>query len=117
MAIVRFNWSGDAVRKKIVQSAKYGVNKTMSESVVYAKQNHPGWQNQTGLAEGSIRIHTEATESGASIRGIWGSVMGGDRNKHNYVWDLEFERGGFLRNSSIANYPNLPKYMRERFNR
>ena len=65
-------WKGDQVLAKMRQAQKFGVNKTMTQAVEYAKRNH-AWQNRTGTLEGSISIIDFATQHGRGYRGEWGS--------------------------------------------
>jgi hypothetical protein len=71
------NWRGDAVILRLRRACRFGVNKTMSQCVLVAKNEHP-WRNRTGTAERSIRIAAPAMTSGdGHTVGIWGSVAVG----------------------------------------
>jgi hypothetical protein len=65
-------WKGKALTEKMRQAQILGVNATMGECVVQAKDNH-AWNNQTGILEGSIDIAEYAAPKGAGVEGSWGS--------------------------------------------
>ena len=102
-------WNGPKVKKKLVASVKEGINKTMADCVSYAKDHHPGWKNQTGTAEGSIRITQFAELDRGDVSGQWGSV-GVDYFKY-----LELNHGSALRMSADTNYSKLKGYIRAAF--
>lgn len=99
----RIKWNGDQVERAVLAAAKLGIDQTMSACVIDAKQNHPGWRNRTGAAEGSMRIIREArkidNENGAI--GRWGS-----KGIFYMIW-LELNHGSALRSSADRNYPSL----------
>ena len=96
------NWLGDQVIRRMLGAQKKGVDSVMADCVLYSKRNHPGWQNRTATAEGSVRIQKFAAKlSGGDVGGVWGSV------DVNYVIWLEIIHGSFLRNSATVNYPKL----------
>ena len=108
-------WNGDAISKRIEEASKRAINKIMSECVIDAKQHHPGFINDTGTAEGSIRIVHFADRanffrrlwSGTSVSGTWGSV-----DCNYFIW-LELKRGSPLRMSADRNYPHLGSYIQQ----
>lgn len=102
-------WYGPRIAAKTVRAAKAGVNETMSQAVLYAKRNHPGWQNRTGKAEGSINVYQLAEQRGSVIVGLWGS-----RNVLYMLW-LELKHGSALRSSAAVNYPKLAANIRKHF--
>ncbi len=104
---MRLDWRGDQVRAKIQQATTRGIDKTMAQCVGQAKQNHPGWKNRTGTAEGSVRIIQFAEQRGSRIAGRWGS-MGVE-----YVLRLELRHGSFLRTAADVVYPRLPGHIKE----
>ena len=65
-------WKGKALTEKMRQAQILGVNATMSECVVHAKNNHP-WKNQTTVLEGSIDIAEYAAPDARGVAGKWGS--------------------------------------------
>ncbi len=102
------NWRGDEVVRNVRKATKWGIDKTMSEVVIHAKRNHPGWKNITANAEGSVRIIRPAHDGGGAIIGIWGSVG------VLYVIYLEFKSGSFLRTAGDAIYPRLLGHIRSK---
>ena len=104
------NWQGDAVIKKMLGAQKKGVDAILAACVLSAKNNHPGWQNVTATAEGSVRIVKFADRLAAGrIGGVWGSV------DVDYVIWLELNHGSFLRRAARANYPRLASKIRSFF--
>ena len=103
-------WNGEAIKQKMLDAAKWAVDKTMADCVIGSKQSHPGWNNITGTAEGSIRIVAFAQEDGNVVRGIWGSA-----DVDYMIW-LELKHGSALRMAADANYPKLNAHIREAFN-
>ncbi len=65
-------WKGDQVVAKMRKAQRFAINKTMTQTVEYAKRNH-AWRNRTGLLEGSISIIDFAARAGHGFRGEWGS--------------------------------------------
>lgn len=106
MADKNFVWLGDAVLAKTRKAARDGVNITMSQAIITTKDNHPGWVNQTGNAEGSIQILEQAKQVGDGAQGEWGSIG------VNYMIWLELNHGAALRNSAAVNYPSLAMNIR-----
>jgi hypothetical protein len=103
-------WRGPAIAAKAAAAARYGIDKTTSESVVYAKQNHE-WQNVTGTLEGSLQMRGAVPE-GARMVGRWGSF--------SVLYALWLEIGTvnmparpYLRPSADVNYPSLRRHIRE----
>lgn len=94
-------WLGDDIQKKVLEATQKGIDQTMSQAVIEAKQSHPGWNNVTGTAEGSIRVVSFAAQEGERITGIWGSV------DVNYMIWLELKRGSALRGAADRTYPKL----------
>ena len=98
---VKLTWRGDQVVRAVTAAAKLGIDQTMSAAVIDSKQNHPGWRNRTGAAEGSMRTLQQAEERGALVEGRWGSMGVG------YMIWLELKNGSALRTSADRNYPAL----------
>lgn len=67
------DWYGDKIKAKMNRAMAIGVNRTMAEAVLSAKENH-AFTNRTTTAEKSIRIQTPAKDMQGMITGIWGSV-------------------------------------------
>ena len=104
-------WYGGRVRDQVIAAAMKGVNRTMSECVIEAKNSHPGWNNITGTAEGSIRIQQFAKQEGREVFGLWGSV-----NVVYFKW-LELYHGAALRTAADRIYPRLRSYIHEAMGR
>lgn len=102
----RNNWRGREVAASVRRAAAAGINEVLAEAVGEAKGNHPGWQNRTANAEGSIRVVDVAT--GAALVGRWGSVG------VVYMRRLEFEHGSALRNAAGVKYATLGAAIRRR---
>jgi phage gpG-like protein len=73
MSSQSLTWNGPALTAKMRQAQIDGVNATMAQCVVQAKNNH-AWQNQTGILEGSIKIAENARPDGVGVVGTWGST-------------------------------------------
>lgn len=106
-------WRGAIVAAQAIEAAKLGVDRVMSECVKEAKTNHP-YQNQTGTAEGSVRIVDQAEyhASTLAVVGRWGSVDVG------YFIFLELGTVNMqpypsLRPAADKFYPSLGKYIRQ----
>lgn len=96
-----------AVKQNAINAAKAGIDQTMAEAVQSAKSNHPGWQNRTGTAEGSIQMRP-AEVSGNVVRGTWGSF------DVKYFIHLEMI-DSTLRRAADNAYPKLQQRIRENF--
>ena len=96
-------WRGEALKQKTELACKLGINTIMRDCVLSAKNHHPGWNNVTGTAEGSVRIQEAAHRVPRGIGGEWGSV------NVDYVLKLELKHGHFLMNAATKNYPLLNK--------
>lgn len=106
-----FKWFGKKIQQKAGKAAERAVNQVMREAVKSAKQNHPGWDNITTAAEGSVRILDFAKfRSGVAV-GLWGS-----RNVNYVIW-LELNHGSFLRRAGDIEYKRLPSRLAENFKR
>ena len=91
-------WNGEKIKKDIEDRATKAIDRKLSKAVIEAKQNHKGWQNRTGTAEGSVRVQEWAKRRGNVILGSWGSIGVG------YVLTLELYRGSFLRRAAAKIY-------------
>ena len=58
---------------RIESAVEAAGNDTLAASVISAKQNHPGWKNVTGTAEGSIAMQPMEKISPTRYRGLFGS--------------------------------------------
>lgn len=104
-------WDGEKLAERVRNAQIVGVNKTMGEAVIHAKQNHP-WQNRTGILEGSINIASFAAAQQGAVSGQWGSL-----DVAYAVW-LELGTAKtaafpFLRPAADATYKNLSRHIRE----
>lgn len=77
------DWKGGALLERLRKAQVYGVNKTMEDCVVEAKESHP-WQTRSGVLEGSIGIAENAHEKGGGVTGVWGSKA----NKYALIQEL-----------------------------
>lgn len=105
----RLTWRGDELKRRAQAAAEKGIDKTMSEASIEAKQNHPGWKNVTGTAEGSVRPVRFAETRAGKTSGIWGS------QDVNYMIWLELKHGSALRAAADRIYPRLAGHIREAF--
>jgi hypothetical protein len=99
-------WLGKQVSKKVHSATAAAMNETLADAVAEGKNNHPGWENRTGTAEGSIRVQQAA--SSAALVGQWGSVG------VNYFSILEFWHGHALTMAAQRVYPTLTPRIRRR---
>lgn len=94
------------------RAALQAVDDTTAAAAIYAKQNHPGWKNVTGLAEGSIRMEP-ATIQGDHVVGYFGSF-----DVNYFIW-LEIGANGHagdftLRRAADAEFPSLGRRLAAR---
>lgn len=97
----RLMWYGDAMKRRVSRAAKAGIDDTTAAAAIYAKGNHPGWRNQTGTAEGSIRNEAAEHVGLNRIRGRFGSWA------VDYMIWLELKHGSALRNAADVEFPTL----------
>lgn len=97
-----------AVLKRLSRAAREGINVTMTQGVVEAKNNHHGWKNITTTAEKSIRIIEGAITTGRRTVGLWGSIG------VIYFKNLE-NRYMTLRSAAEIAHPNLIRNIRKAF--
>ena len=109
MSTFRVNWKCDDITRKMRGAQVKGIDDTMAAATIDAKQNHPGWRNRTGTAEGSVRAIDTAHVDRKGAVGRWGS------QGVNYVIWLELMRGSFLRNAASIPYPTLGERIRQHF--
>jgi hypothetical protein len=102
------NWRGKDVAAKLRRVAAVAINETVAEAVKRAKSEHPGWENQSGTAEGSIQLLRAATPGAAKPYAEWGSKA------VVYMRRLEYEHGGALRGAAQIEHQQLPARMKAR---
>jgi len=91
----------------VIAASKRGIDDVLAAAVNEAKQNHPGWRNITGTAEGSMAIQQPAHEDRRGVVGRWGS-MG-----VLYMIFLEILHGSALRHAADVTYPSLGRRIKE----
>ena len=106
---VVIDWKGELVKEAAYRAAETGIDQTMAATVIEAKTNHPGWNNVTGNAEGSISITQPAKRQSTKVFGRWGSMA------VNYMLILEIKRGAALRTAADITYKTLIKRIRSAF--
>jgi phage gpG-like protein len=87
MSSQSLTWNGPALTAKMRAAQKLGVNATMADCVIYAKNNHT-WKNQQFTLEPSINVAEFARDEGAGVVGTWGS--------QDVVYALIHELGGVI---------------------
>lgn len=102
-------WYGDRVKASVGRAAMRGIDTTMSQAVIHAKRNHPGWRNRSGKAEGSIMVVEKAHAEGRGYVGRWGS-----RNVVYMLW-LEIKYGRALQQAASVIYPRLTGNIKKAF--
>lgn len=115
MAMKRMDPVARPVLDRLERAVRMGIDETTAAAAIYAKQNHPTWQNRTGTLEGSIRMDPAQKVGPHTWRGRFGSfdVM--------YAKFLELgtrfiAAGYFLRNAADVTFPTvgqrIARYMR-----
>ncbi|MFA6318394.1 MAG: HK97-gp10 family putative phage morphogenesis protein [Elusimicrobiota bacterium] len=111
-----FEWHGDDIERKVRKAAAVGVQKTMTECVRYAKDNHE-FKNRTAHLEGSVSIVNPASSSGSGpVWGRWGSAS------IVYAAFIEFGTSlrrafPFLRPAAAVVYPKLAENIADAYRR
>ncbi len=110
-------WRGAKIAAKMLRSEVRAINVIMSRCVKGAKTNHPGWQNRTGILEGSIGVAVYARRQGSGAAGIWGS--------QDVIYARVHELGSrkknmpgqrpYLRPQAAIHYPSLAGEIRRAF--
>ena len=80
-------WKGEAVKGRMREAQRLGVNRVMGRCVVEAKSNHP-WENRTSVLEGGIDVVEYAIPDPQGVRGVWGV--------RDVVYALIHELGGTI---------------------
>jgi len=131
-------WNGKAVSDKVKRAQVAGINRTLAECTVHAKQNHD-WKNDTAVLEGGISIveYGRALSEGGA-RGVWGVAdviyariheLGGtirpvrakklaipqDDGSVRLVDSVTIPARPYLRPAADAVYPDLPANIRRAY--
>lgn len=69
---VKLDWKGKAITTLIHDVVIRAANDTTAAAAIQAKGDHPGWHNQTGIAEGSLR-GDPARRQGSRVTALFGS--------------------------------------------
>lgn len=109
-------WNGEAVQRKAIDAAQFGIDLTMSKAVVLAKQDlYPGHGFQFGVLQGSLQMRS-AVVSGGVVIGTWGSFT------VEYAAAVEIGTGsrpglGYLQGAADREYPKLAARIAKEFAR
>lgn len=107
----KLDWKGKDVSDKTWAAVQYAMNDTTAAAAIFAKQNHPGWQNRTGTAEGSIR-GDPARREGDRMIALFGSF-----DVNYFIWleiGTRFREGDHtLVRAADAEFPKLPERIRK----
>lgn len=137
MSSQSLTWNGGALTAKMRRAQIFGVNDTMKDCVVHAKNNHT-WKNQTATLEGDIQVAEVARADGAGVVGTWGvrkndyaliQELGGvivpvrakalkfklPDGSFRIVKSVTIPARPYLRPAADANYPMLARKIREAF--
>ncbi len=107
-------WNGDAIQRKALDAARFGIDQTMAEGVIGAKSElYPGHGLVMAVLQGSLRMEP-ATVRGAVVSGRWGSFI--------VAYALRIEEGSgrftgyrYLQNNADKQYPKLAGRIAKRF--
>lgn len=107
----KFEWRGPQVKGAMERAIPKAMDDTTAAASIRAKQNHPGWRNRTGIAEGSIRGEParRAPEGWLALFGSFGVDY--------FIW-LEIGARGRAGDHTIGRaadveFPKLPGRVRE----
>lgn len=105
------DWKGDKVTDKVTKAQIEGVNATMAECIIDAKNSHE-WKNRTGTLEGSIDVAQHArAEVGGVVVGEWGS-LDVEYAIYHELGTATIPARPYLRPAADRNYPNLARNIR-----
>lgn len=130
-------WKGKAITERMRAAQVAGVNGTMGDCVVEAKNSH-AWQNRSGVLEGGIDIVDYAHEDAGGVTGTWGvrdvryaliHELGGTivatkakalaipqpDGSVRFVKSVTIPPRPYLRPAADKKYPNLPQRIRAAF--
>lgn len=115
-------WRGKKVTKRVLDAVEKGINGTMDNCVIEAKNNHP-FRNISGTLEGSIQVVERAHREGDAIVGRWGSLDVVYALRIEFGFQGKDKRGAvinqrarpFLRPAANKIYPMLPDLIRAHY--
>ena len=98
----KITWKGEIVKANVRAAAAMGINETMGDCIIMAKQLV---RVKTATLQGSIRL-TPAIQLGNHVRGVWGSF---DVNYALWqeVGTSKMSAQPYLRPSAAAHYSSL----------
>lgn len=73
MVFKRIDPIAERVQRHVDGALLASIDDTTAAAAIFAKQNHPGWENRTGTAEGSIRPEPARKVGPGRYRGRFGS--------------------------------------------
>lgn len=116
VSLKRLSWNGDNLERRLRKAALAAIDDTTAAAALYARQNHPGWHNRTGTAEGSIRMEPARDVGGRQYRGLFGSF-----DVDYFIW-LEIGARGrpgdyTLRRAADAEFPHVLRRFRAHYGR
>lgn len=107
----------DPIARPLSQRVRAGVlaaiDDTTAAAAIYAKQNHPTWQNRTGALEGSIRMEPARQVGPRRFRGVFGS-FGVFYAIFQELGTRYIRAGHFLRGAADVEFPKLSARIRAR---
>lgn len=63
----------EPLRRRVEAAVPEAIDDVTSAAAIFAKGHHPGWNNRTGTAEGSIRMEPATRAGSGRWRGAFGS--------------------------------------------
>lgn len=100
-------WYGDKFKKRAEKAALTGINKTMGDAVLYAKENHP-WVYRTGKLEQNTKVIMPAQGVGRGVyAGAWGVTAQAPYGKFLEFGTMKMRPFPFLRPSAAIFHPKL----------
>jgi hypothetical protein len=115
----KLDWHGEDVSERTGEAVQAAMNDTTAAAAIFSKGNHPGWNNVTGTAEGSIR-GDPARKDGDVWRALFGSF-----DVNYFIWleiGTRFHEGdNTIRRGADAEFPKLAeriaKYLQSELDR
>lgn len=106
------DWLGDEIQRRVQTASRRAINRTTEATAQFARDNHPGWKNVTGTAEGSIGTNPARLQK----RRIIGSVTGGAGDAFHLLI-LEVKNGSALRNAGDTVFPEVGPNLEDEYER